>query len=89
MVKKKIVRFGIRIWLLYPIFFTNSVYTFLQFYYYGCDCCREVYSQLQFLNSVRFFFIKCLFQVVEEIGVLGDCTKWGEPTGDDEFCYMK
>jgi len=39
-----------------------------QYYYYGCDCCREV---------------------VEEIGVGGDCTKWGEPTGDDEFCYMK
>merc|ERR1712001_181545 len=36
-----------------------------QYYYYGCDCCREV---------------------VEEIGVLGDCTKWGEPTGHDQFC---
>merc|ERR1712080_577282 len=39
-----------------------------QYYYYGCDCCRDV---------------------VEEIGVGGDCTKWGEPTGDDEFCYMQ
>merc|ERR1712062_437415 len=41
-----------------------------QYYYYGCECCREV---------------------VEELGVghEADCTKWGEPTGDDEFCYMK
>merc|ERR550532_1375065 len=39
-----------------------------QYYYYGCDCCKEL---------------------VDEIGVMGDCSKWGEPTGHDEFCQMK
>merc|ERR1711963_457826 len=38
-----------------------------QYYYYGCECCRDV---------------------VDEIGVLGDCSKWGEPTGNDEFCTV-
>ena len=24
--------------------------------------------------------------LILEIGVLGDCTHWGDPTGHDEFC---
>ena len=48
---------------LHNYFFIFSI----QYYYYGCECCRDV---------------------VEEIGVLGDCSKWGEPTGHDEFCTV-
>ena len=28
----------------------------------------------------------CCKEVVDVIGVMGDCSKWGTPTGHDEFC---
>ena len=34
----------------------------------------------------NFEISDCCDEVVREIGVMGDCSKWGTPTGHDEFC---
>ena len=34
----------------------------------------------------NFEISDCCNEVISEIGVMGDCSKWGTPTGHDEFC---
>merc|ERR1719210_1034966 len=59
-----------------------------QYYYYGCECCRDVVEEIGVLGDCSKWgeptghddFCECCREVVEEIGVLGDCSKWGEPT---------
>ena len=40
-------------------------------------------------TSSNFKNLDCCKDVVDEIGVMGDCSKWGTPTGHDEFCGNK
>merc|ERR1712150_116687 len=44
--------------------------------YNGCCLCTQYY----------YYSCDCCKDVVGEIGVMGDCSKWGTPTGHDEFC---
>ena len=58
--------------------------------YYVYDCGKQIRSILYEINAINYFLhIECCRDVVEEIGVLGDCSKWGTPTGNDNFCYSK
>jgi len=45
--------------------------------YNGCCLCTQYY----------YYGCHCCNDVVDAIGVLGDCSKWGEPSGNDPFCF--
>jgi len=47
--------------------------------YNGCCLCTQTY----------YYGCDCCRDVVDAIGVMGDCSQWGAPTGNDEFCYNK
>ena len=65
--------------------------------YNGCCLCTQVRSSVNFLEfwtkvfvfQYYYYSCECCKDVVDAIGVMGDCTQWGTPTGNDPFCYMK
>ena len=46
--------------------------------YDGCCLCTQYY----------YYGCSCCLDIVEEVGVMGDCAAIGEPSGDYDFCYM-
>ena len=34
-----------------------------------------------------YYSCECCKDVVDAIGVMGDCSQWGTPTENDTFCY--
>merc|ERR1712062_319512 len=47
--------------------------------YNGCCLCTQYY----------YYSCECCKDVVDAIGVMGDCSQWGTPTENDTFCYNK
>ena len=44
-------------------------------------------AQVVLFSQTYIYHCECCHDVVEEIGVMGDCSKWADPGDGDDFCY--
>merc|ERR1719468_1415753 len=60
-----------------------------EYFHLNCPVSKGDYNGCCLCSQKYYYSCDCCQEVVNEIGVMGDCSKWGEPTGHDNFCFSK